>query len=65
MKNDQKKQRETKEKTNLSHSNYKKPKLLFLSMIGWLDSVNILANHRPRSWKSLEKLDCFKVQSNL
>ena len=24
-------------------------------------SASILANHRPRSWKSLEILDCFRL----
>ena len=48
-----------KKETNLGHCKLQEIKLLFLSLIGWLDSANILANHRLRSWKSLEILDLF------
>ena len=65
MKKEERKNREMKTETNLGHCKIQETKLLFLSRIGWLDSVNILANHRPRSWKSLEMSDCFEAQLNL
>ena len=53
----QKKQRE-REKLTLATAIYKKLNWCFCL---WLVeySASILANHRPRSWKSLEILDCF------
>ena len=45
--------------TNLGHCKLQETKIVVLSLIGWLNSANILANHRPRLWKSLEILDCF------
>ena len=52
-----KKQRE-REKLTLATAKYKKPNWCFcLWLIEY--SASILANHRPRSWKSLEILDCF------
>ena len=41
------------------HCKIKETKLLFLSLIVWLDGVNTLVNHTLRSWKSLEILYCF------
>ena len=41
------------------HYKIKETKLLFLSLIVWLDGVNTLVNHTLRSWKSLEILYCF------
>ena len=60
----QKDQRKTTKETNLGHCKLQEIKLLFLSLIGWLDSANILANHRPRSMKSLEIWDLVLVSIN-
>ena len=37
---------ETKTETNLGHCKIQETKLLFLSLIAWLDNVNILVNHK-------------------
>ena len=53
------KKTERKRETNLmATAKYKKLNWCFCL---WLVeySASILANHRPRSWKSLEILDCF------
>ena len=54
---EKKDQRKTKKETNLGHCKLQEIKVMFLSLIGWLDNANILANHRKRSWKSLEIWD--------
>ena len=52
-----KKQRERKRAT-LATAKYKTTDCHFcLWLVDY--SASILANHRPRSWKSLEILDCF------
>ena len=57
MKKEEKKQRERKRAT-LATEKYKTTDCHFcLWLVDY--SASILANQRPRSWKSLEILDCF------
>ena len=53
-----------RKKPTLATAKYKTPNCHFcLWLVDY--SASILANHRPRSWKSLEILDCFEAQSKL
>ena len=58
MKKEGKKKQREREKLTLATAIYNKLNWCFCL---WLVeySASILANHRPRSWKSLEILDCF------
>ena len=54
----EKRRKKNREKETLATAKYKTTDCHFcLWLVDY--SASILANHRPRSWKSLEILDCF------
>ena len=52
----QKDQRKTTKETNLGHCKLQEIKLLFLSLIGWLDSANIFSQSQTKVNEKLRNM---------